>query len=392
MPAAARVGDTHTCPMVAPGPTPHVGGPIQEGSPDIEIDGKPAARMKDKAQCAAGGPDVLAMGSGTVEFNSQLAVRVGDLTAHGGVVTVGSGTVEIGVKGDEVAVLPIGGSGSGGEAGVSGQVGGGGGASSGPGGSSAAGAGASSPPGACSITSQTVATVPKDRTRTTIGVGEEVNLTFSPGSASWSTSGGRLSATTGTKVRFTAPDRATSVTIQAVGSSCTAKIEFTVIEPTGVMMERNPGTGTWHTHGIPSVGMRLRIFILPVHVSFENISIIEGDCVGKVTGYFIGTSLDGIHHSGHGAGTPVTVGTVVEGRGSKVDGVDTAQSGHCNFGTPYRNGGFTWNIPWSFRVGTGAWKQFATVSQKFTINTAGTMTVTKGASTSATLNAPTSNY
>lgn len=28
MASAARVGDMHTCPMVLPGPVPHVGGPV----------------------------------------------------------------------------------------------------------------------------------------------------------------------------------------------------------------------------------------------------------------------------------------------------------------------------------------------------------------------------
>ena len=62
---AARVSDMHTCPMVDPGPKPHVGGPIVEGSATVLIAGLPAARMGDKATCT-GPPDVIAVGCPTV--------------------------------------------------------------------------------------------------------------------------------------------------------------------------------------------------------------------------------------------------------------------------------------------------------------------------------------
>ena len=62
---AARVSDMHTCPMVDPGPKPHVGGPIIEGSATVLIAGLPAARTGDKATCT-GPPDVIAAGCPTV--------------------------------------------------------------------------------------------------------------------------------------------------------------------------------------------------------------------------------------------------------------------------------------------------------------------------------------
>ena len=68
MPGAARVGDMHSCPMSTPAtpPVPHVGGPVNPpGCITVLIEGKPAARM-------------------------------GDITAHGGSITVGSFTVIIG--------------------------------------------------------------------------------------------------------------------------------------------------------------------------------------------------------------------------------------------------------------------------------------------------------
>lgn len=63
---AARVGDMHTCPMVNPGPVPHVGGPIlPPGSPMVLIGGMPAAKVGDMATCV-GPPDTIAVGCPTV--------------------------------------------------------------------------------------------------------------------------------------------------------------------------------------------------------------------------------------------------------------------------------------------------------------------------------------
>lgn len=123
MPPAARVGDMHTCPMVD-GVKPHVGGPITLGSANVFIGNKPAARVGDMAACVgppppdpiamivaiasipadpagdvpmfAGPPDTIAEGSFTVQIGGKPAARVGDLTAHGGVVTVGCPNVQIG--------------------------------------------------------------------------------------------------------------------------------------------------------------------------------------------------------------------------------------------------------------------------------------------------------
>jgi len=96
MPFAARVGDMHTCPMVQPGPVPHVGGPIlPPGTPTVLIGGMPAATVGDMCTCT-GPPDTIAMGSGTVMIGGKPAARMGDSTAHGGVIILGCATVNIG--------------------------------------------------------------------------------------------------------------------------------------------------------------------------------------------------------------------------------------------------------------------------------------------------------
>lgn len=100
MPPAARVSDMHTCPMVNPGPVPHVGGPVLPPCcPTVLIGFLPAARVSDQCLCAAGPPDIIIMGSPTVLIGNMMAARMGDPTAHGGVIVAGCPTVIIGEMG-----------------------------------------------------------------------------------------------------------------------------------------------------------------------------------------------------------------------------------------------------------------------------------------------------
>lgn len=95
MPAAARVGDMHTCPMVT-GTVPHVGGPVlPPGASTVMIGGMPAAKVGDMLTCS-GPPDSIIAGSSSVMISGSPAARQGDSTAHGGSITLGCVTVIIG--------------------------------------------------------------------------------------------------------------------------------------------------------------------------------------------------------------------------------------------------------------------------------------------------------
>ena len=94
MPAAARISDMHTCPMVT-GTVPHGGGPVTVGCPTVMIGFMPAACVGDMCVCV-GPPDTIAKGSATVTIGNKPAARMGDNTGHGGVIVSGCPTVIIG--------------------------------------------------------------------------------------------------------------------------------------------------------------------------------------------------------------------------------------------------------------------------------------------------------
>lgn len=96
MPPAARITDMTTCPAVAPGPTPHVGGPIITGEATVLTCFQPQARVTDMALCAPGIPASIVRGSRTVFVGYKPAARIGDTTSHGGIIVTGCPTVIIG--------------------------------------------------------------------------------------------------------------------------------------------------------------------------------------------------------------------------------------------------------------------------------------------------------
>lgn len=62
---AWRMTDFHTCPLLTPAPSPHVGGIVQMGSATVMINGIPAARQGDVI-VESGPPNSIAGGDPTV--------------------------------------------------------------------------------------------------------------------------------------------------------------------------------------------------------------------------------------------------------------------------------------------------------------------------------------
>ena len=88
MPAASRITDTHSCPA-------HGGGPTSSGEGTVLIGFQPAARVGDKLECGPAS-DAIAEGEASVIIGGKNAARLGDPTSHGGSLTMGCPTVNIG--------------------------------------------------------------------------------------------------------------------------------------------------------------------------------------------------------------------------------------------------------------------------------------------------------
>lgn len=92
---AARVSDTHSCPIPGHGPNS-----VAVGSPDVLFNGLPAARVGDHSACGG----VISEGIPTILINGRPVGFLGSSTAHGGVIVTGSGDIQVGT---DVTVAPF---------------------------------------------------------------------------------------------------------------------------------------------------------------------------------------------------------------------------------------------------------------------------------------------
>lgn len=239
-------------------------------------------------------------------------------------------------------------------------------------------------------------TQPINQARLTVGVGEDVILTFSSGSATWSTTGGTLSSAVGNSVTWTAPQRSASVTITAKGTNCTAQITFNVIEPSVVNQKQYPGTTVQHTHNEADVGMYTQVYIGPDSVNFYKIQWLELEigCTATCPGVYCWNNGNG--HGPNKNPLPMTE-TVIPGLGtlSGIPGGGVDDHIYSGYQSPPTlvAGSETWQIPWQFQVGSGALKTFATVAQQCSLGAdLVTLTASKaGATVTCKLGDPTSN-
>jgi Divergent InlB B-repeat domain/SMP-30/Gluconolactonase/LRE-like region/NHL repeat len=218
--------------------------------------------------------------------------------------------------------------------------------------------------GTCTITSLTVATSPSNRTRTTIGVGEVVNLTSSGSSATWSWSGvGRLNMTSGHQVTYSAGAIGGTATITASDTVGKASITFTVIPPS--IAKQAIVTGSYiHKVTRPDIGFHADTYLGPDTVSFYNVWWKELEINATATGVY---SCYG-HGTGHGPGPPFhATTTVVKGFGTLV-ALDLIYSGDCATPTPFAPGYEQFNIPWQYSLSQlSGYRGIATVVQSCTL-------------------------
>jgi hypothetical protein len=211
------------------------------------------------------------------------------------------------------------------------------------------------------LVSQCVATTPANQSRTNLGVGEQVSLSFNPSPSTnitWSATVGSLSTNYGTTNLFTAPDNATNVTVTVTIGSAPVNLYYKVFAPTGALLESVPGSLTTSTNPL-GLSYYANWYIQPDNVPFYNIQIAEGFTNAVTTGYF--TYQQGLLHT---PGSPIQGGNVVPGKGTLCGGgypfaYDQISGG--SQGPPYTNGTFTWHIPWSYITPDGKTNYFTTV-------------------------------
>ncbi len=248
------------------------------------------------------------------------------------------------------------------------------------------------PFGLLSLSSETEATWPENRERTTVGVGEYIVIT-AEGTlgcevVSWRSWGDAVNhrfthpTDKDETIRWFAGEREGTVRITVADDcGCEATINFTVIEPSGVRIRR-VNKRVRHTNGLPSAGFLGQPKILPTTVSFGGIEVREQVAEGVGTGIF--SVLNGDQHP-LGKWNPVND----DNDTSRPDRIFSGEISDFNFTA----GTFTWAIPWEFRVGRGGAKRFTTVNHVATVTETGQMTMSKGgASVSAEINDPSSGY
>jgi outer membrane protein OmpA-like peptidoglycan-associated protein len=244
-----------------------------------------------------------------------------------------------------------------------------------------------------SITSETVLTSPGSRARTSIGVGEDVKLTHSLGSAAWVTTAGTLSSNKGAGVILTAPDTKQTVTVSAGG----ATIVFRIIAPTDVSMTKITNT-IKHNLNKPDSGILADVFLLPDSVNFRNVTYRELDVVGVPNagaGAYSCNTFKGGHCTPAGltpCGDKFLTTTVVAGKGTKSVLGDCAYSGHCGGSPPFTPGFIIVVIPYEYKVGAGPFRKFATIIQIHILGSDKSTLLTSkaGATGTTTVTSPTS--
>ena len=228
------------------------------------------------------------------------------------------------------------------------------------------------------IVTETVATQPADRTRKTIGVGEEVNLTLLPeglGMVTWNiTSGsGQLSHYYSTgSILFTAPGEASDTTVTATVSGGECEVDFDIIEPSEVFFENKGFANTIYNPGGVinasrfELSYQANVYLKPDTVNFGKLFLAESaaDVDPDTPGW--PEFIQEIRQHPHPANDshPMTM-TIVAGKGTLMEEPD-------NIGGYTPNGPFEpviadWHIHWSYELGVTV-KHIETVLQRFTVS------------------------
>lgn len=213
------------------------------------------------------------------------------------------------------------------------------------------------------VESETIAEVPTNRERRTIGVGEVVRV-YVPqtpggghgqviGGVHWEESGALASSGSGVApyFGFQAPAEEGTVTVKATLNGCTRTIAFKVIKPTKLNYTKISGT-TVHYLGERQIRYEMSLDLDPDTVSFYNVELREV-AGGSTNGILDFEGVDiphnpGLRWSDTSPGAVDSNGNIIQ-INNLVQGIDAAGWQTCpkNLTTV---GGFEWHIPIEYRV------------------------------------------
>ena len=219
------------------------------------------------------------------------------------------------------------------------------------------------------IVTETVATSPPDRARKTIGVGEEVVLRVLPEGVDvflWARTqgGGDLSYYSGSTTTYTAPSVEDDATITATVEGADCSVNFSVIEPTGILFENNLTYGIYGVNAPPAhsnIGgyYRASMYAQPDTVNFYKLSLHEGGSHLNYDGYFSDWSLHEMREHFPNGPHPLS-SEVVNGKGTLCTETDGIGGGVRLDPGSYSDGIAYWELQWSYSVG-----DWATSQQKY---------------------------
>lgn len=224
------------------------------------------------------------------------------------------------------------------------------------------------------IVSETVAVVPEDRSRTTLGVFELVDLDIQPeADLLWELAGGgRLQRERGDANVLVAGGAAseTRITVRSENGGLCGQLSFSVLQPTAQQILLVEGSRK-HINGTASCGFLGYVAVLPFEeVSFEEIEVQEQTALPSIaSGCFEEDFANELHP--RGAWVRVTEGNLL----NATDKIFTG-----GLFPPFSSGEFLWEIPVSYRqVGSGSTEEtFATNQHHSLVAEDGTMTTSKG--------------
>jgi hypothetical protein len=199
-----------------------------------------------------------------------------------------------------------------------------------------------------------------DLDRTTVGVGEEVNLKWSssPKGAdsiypanepiTWTAGAGSVVPTNTWPTKFTAPSNEINATLTATVRDEECAINFSVVAPTGVKTTIRGQADLFDPLPKVGAGMQIDVVLQPTTVSFNKVQIKEPAAAAVRTGYYINNPPPN-HDNQHGADVWYSVNCANFVLGPPANEFDHAWSDSGAIGT--EGGTYTWPISPVWRVG-----------------------------------------